>query len=248
MTSSSKQTTEITYHILKVIDNGNQAFVDFGSSSTEEYIYETVLADLKNLVNYLEDESTAKTVIFSGLDNEFTDVPFYPEPDFFRRWEKVLNQFSRLPMIKIAVINGNCLRFKMQFTLACDYRIATENSVFISPEINEGYLPGMSTFYLAKFVGLGMARRIILTGTPFEAKQAFEYGLLDEIVSNDNLEKDIMDFTNKITPSYPIVSYLASKLINESFSNTYDQSLGSFLAIQNKCVEEYHKKKQPKTI
>jgi enoyl-CoA hydratase len=237
MTSLKKQTTEATYHILKLKDDGNQAFIDFEAHSNEENIYEILLDDLKKLVIYLEDESTVKVVIFSMLNNDLTDISFYPESDFFRRWEKVLNQFSRLPIIKIAVINGNCIRFNMQFTLICDYRIATENSVFISPEVNEGFLPGMSTFYLAKFVGLGLARRIILTGRPLEAKQAFECGLVDEIVSSNNLDNDIVDFINNISPTYPMVHHLASRLVNESFSNSYDQSLGHFLAAQNKCAD-----------
>lgn len=227
----------IEFNVIQMEDDGKLVRIHMGTPSIEDYKDEKLLNDLKELSCYLEDDSKAKVAIFDGLSIELS-YDFIPSTDYCRRWEKVLKQFARIPMITVAKVNGNCSRFSLQFALNCDYRIATESSAFVTPEIKEGYLPGMATFHLAKYVGIGMARRILLTGEPFKANQAFECGLVDLLCSNETIDFEVEQFAEKIAPVRLNVFQMGSRLLNESYSSSYETALGHFLAAQHKCLEE----------
>ena len=53
-----------------------------------------------------------------------------------------------------------------------DQRLATSASIFQAPEVKLGFLPGMATFRLAKYVGLGIAKRLLLTCPEITADEA----------------------------------------------------------------------------
>ena len=64
----------------------------------------------------------------------------------------------------------------MQLGLACDVRLATDDARLGLHEARYGFLPGMATFRLAKFIGLGRARRMALGGRIVDAQEAERLG------------------------------------------------------------------------
>lgn len=162
------QTSE--FRTLVLTKNGEHTVVNFHWPVPIGSISDQLLADLDKLMDHLEDCSTSTVVVFPGLAGEFDQGSVTPDIDHCRLWEKTVARIANLPAVTVAAIDGVCVRFCVQLMLACDYRLATEDTTFVSPEIKEGYLPGMATFRLAKFVGIGIARRILFTGLPFKAK------------------------------------------------------------------------------
>ncbi|MEM6684367.1 MAG: enoyl-CoA hydratase/isomerase family protein [Bacteroidota bacterium] len=227
----------IETQLLIVNEDTNLTTIEFNPALETIDMY-ALLNELRNIANYLEDESNSAVVIFKGLSAKITIATEIPEADFFRRWEKVLNQLEKLPKVLIAVLNGACENFMMQLALCCDYRIATEDSYFIANELEKGFLPGITTFYLTKYVGMGLARRTIIAGIPLTASTAFKEGVVDSMYKVVELSEVLDAFVKRVTPKNMKAFQLATRLLRESYANSYETALGHYLAAQHKCIDQ----------
>lgn len=218
--------------MIKFFDDKDYVVVDFCAFSYLNSLDEVILNKLEKIINGFEDELSSKVIVFRGLSDGNHDNPYPINFDYCRRWEKILLRINRLPAITIAIVNGTCMRFSLQLALVCDFRIATIGAVFVSSEIQEGYLPGMGVFLLAKYVGIGVARRILFTGMPVKLTQAKRFGLVDQSCSVDNVDNTISEFVKKFDTVNVRAITLSRRLLTESFCKTYEESIGNFLAAQ----------------
>jgi 3-hydroxyacyl-CoA dehydrogenase/enoyl-CoA hydratase/3-hydroxybutyryl-CoA epimerase len=96
--------------------------------------------------------------------------------------QELFNRLEDLPMPTVALIDGACLGGGLELSLACDYRIATDNprTKLGLPETSLGIIPGFGgTYRLPKVVGLSQALQMILTAKPIDGKKAAKVGLVD---------------------------------------------------------------------
>jgi enoyl-CoA hydratase len=92
----------------------------------------------------------------------------------------------RLPVI--AAVHGSCLGGGCEIALACDFILASDDAKFGQPEINLGVMPGWGgTRRLPRRIGAARARAWILLGRPASAQEAFDQGLLHEVVPREDL-------------------------------------------------------------
>ena len=87
----------------------------------------------------------------------------------------------------IAAIKGPCLGGALELILACDIRIATGDAIFGLPEVQVGIPSVIEASLLPPTIGLGRARRMLLTGATVNAAEALAIGLVDRVVSSDQL-------------------------------------------------------------
>lgn len=105
----------------------------------------------------------------------------------------------------IAKIDGYCLGGGLEIALACDFRFASERSTFAFPEINLGIFPGSSgTQRLATHVSPNCAKEILMTGDEYSADDFSDEGILDRVVSAEELESTVTDFANRIGDRAPL--------------------------------------------
>jgi enoyl-CoA hydratase/carnithine racemase len=105
------------------------------------------------------------------------------EQIYHHRWERALRLLETCDKIIIAAINGWCLGGGLQLALACDVRIAREDAQLGLPAIKESLVPGLAVFRLPRFIGLGRAKRLILSGENVGAREALDIGLVDYVFS-----------------------------------------------------------------
>ncbi len=83
----------------------------------------------------------------------------------------------------VAAIHGFCLGGGLELALACDLRVAAEDAQLGQPEIKLGLIPGGGgTQRLPRLVGPGRALLLNLTGEPISGRQAYEWGLVEQVV------------------------------------------------------------------
>lgn len=201
--------------------------------SVESGVFEA----FERLVDWIEDDNPcdALVVALSPMSASGVRSPA-PGIEQCRKWENVSVRFDRLACVTIALIDGPCVRFWMQLALACDHRLVTTRAVFRVDEAKEGYLPGMNIFRLAKYVGIGVARRFVFTGDAMDSRSAASFGLVDEVCAPDELELTTQSFLARLAPIHPVPLQLARRLLNESFSTAFEQFLGQYLASQHRCL------------
>lgn len=89
---------------------------------------------------------------------------------------------ERLGKPSVAAINGYCFGAGLELALGCTVRIASEDAALGQPEIALGQIPGSGgTQRLYRFVGLGWAMQMVLTGEPVDAETARAIGLVTEV-------------------------------------------------------------------
>ena len=87
----------------------------------------------------------------------------------------------------VAAIRGPCLGGALELILACDIRIAGEGAIFGLPEVQVGIPSVIEASLLPPTIGLGRARRLLLTGETVDACEALAMGLVDRVVPVDQL-------------------------------------------------------------
>jgi len=111
--------------------------------------------------------------------------------------QSVLNMIEDLKIPTIAVIDGVALGGGCELTLACDFRLATFNEkVRIGlPEVNLGFIPGFGgTYRLPRIVGLAEGLKLILSGKPVDGAKALKIGLVDRLITQENLSTQLYQF------------------------------------------------------
>ncbi|MBM4366538.1 MAG: enoyl-CoA hydratase/isomerase family protein [Deltaproteobacteria bacterium] len=102
-----------------------------------------------------------------------------------RRQRAVLARLRRVPVFHVGVIHGVALGWGTEFTLTCDWRIATPGAKFALPETGLGILPGAGgASELAAVVGPNQALRLGITGESVGAEDAARIGLVDELAAD----------------------------------------------------------------
>ncbi len=115
----------------------------------------------------------------------------------------------------IAAVNGYALGGGCELALACHIRIASENAKFGQPEVNLGIIPGYGgTQRLARLVGRGRAMEMILTGNPIDAQEALRIGLVNKLVSSEELMNASMAVAKAICSKGQIAIRMALKAVN----------------------------------
>ena len=95
---------------------------------------------------------------------------------------------ERLGKPTVAAINGYCFGAGLELAMGCTVRIASENALLGQPEIALGQIPGSGgTQRLYRFVGLGWAMQMVLTGQRIDARTAASIGLVTEVVPRAEL-------------------------------------------------------------
>lgn len=130
--------------------------------------------------------------------------------------KRAVDKIYHLSKPVIAAINGFCLGGGLEYALACDIRIASENARFGLPEINLGIMPGSGgTQRLARVIGMSKAKEYMYTGEMFKAQQAFELGLISNVFQQDKLLEEAFILAEKIsTKSLPALGLIKSAVQN----------------------------------
>ena len=233
----------MVFETLKLTEEDEVATITL-SNGSGNFINTKMISDLTSVCDHLEDHSDAKTVIITGSNGCFSEGvdfrDFHPDKPMdihgFNKWEKICRRLENLPMSTIAMIDGPAIGGGFQMALVCDLRICTENTTLQLPEAHLGFIPGMASFRLAKYVGLGHAKRIIITCAKIGHTEAKELGLIDHIA--DSSASGIAWALDSLGPNHSVAVTLTRRLLNESFTDAWEDAVGHFLAAQHRSISQ----------
>jgi enoyl-CoA hydratase len=123
---------------------------------------------------------------------------------FLRAIQRLFEDIERLPMPTIALVRGPTLGGGFELAMACDMRIAADDSRVGFPEATLGLLPGAGgTQRLTEAVGRGIALELLYTGRLIDAAEALRLGLLNRVCPADELEDAATELLEEVLRSTP---------------------------------------------
>ena len=126
----------------------------------------------------------------------------------------------------IAAINGEAIGEGLEIALSCDLRIASDNSRFGLPQINDGCIPVHGgTQRLPRIVGRGKALELVLTGEIIDAQTALEIGLVNKVVDRASLHSEVDAIAKNIAGKAPWALQYVKEAVNKGSDLTLEQGL-----------------------
>ena len=177
---------------------GGVAWVTLNRPAVLNAINLAMRDELWELMHAIRDDPDVRVVVFKGAGerafsagadiSEFGTAPSIAEARRARRERDLWGLMLSLDVVIIAAVHGYALGAGTELPLCCDIRIASDDAVFGLPEVSLGYIPSAGgTQTLPRLVPAGVAMQMILTGDPIDAATAYRYGLVQRLVSRDEL-------------------------------------------------------------
>ena len=186
-----------------------------------------VLDELADAIDLLDGDDDVRAILLSGAgDRAFSagaDVqsmaaggadPIHAV-ELSRQGQQTFGKFEESDKPVIAAIDGYCLGGGMELATAADMRIASERSELGQPELDLGLLPGWGgTQRLARVVGEGRAKEIILTADRYDAETMADYGFVNEVVPGDELDERAQELAEQLAGGPPIAQKYTKRAIH----------------------------------
>jgi enoyl-CoA hydratase/carnithine racemase len=155
--------------------------------------------------------------------------------EFIVKNRNVLAAVRTAPFPTIAAINGHCLGTGFGLALVSDIRIAVPHATFGLPEIKVGVPSVCDIALLQQHIGLSKAKEVILTGDNYPVEQLAPYGLLNAVVSADELIAETKRMLGRVAGHTRAVT-TAQKRLFEIWQNTtltagIDKSVDVFASV-----------------
>lgn len=132
--------------------------------------------------------------------------------------QKIYNYWDEQPYPVIAAVQGLVTGSGVELMLGCDLRVIAEGTKISMPEVKFGLSPDMGgTSRLTRLVGVGTAKRIMLTCEEIDAAEAYRIGMCEYLVSPDKLMDKAMELATKMASYPPAAVRFAKKGIEVTY-------------------------------
>jgi enoyl-CoA hydratase len=228
---------------------------------TSETLYE-----LRDITGHLRTAKDVWVVIVQGQGDHFStgmdlsvikgkiEESEQVHRDYLARHQRCLDAFEALEKPTIAKVRGFCIGGGLILALCCDFRIASQRTVFSLPEVKLGVPIIMGTQRLTRVAGIAATKEMILLGKRFTAKAAQAYGLIHKAVPPDKLETTVAALAAKFLRLPPRTVGLAKRIINLgcdlSLRDSQDLEIDALAELKDspdvrEALKSYSEKRRP---
>lgn len=209
---------------IELIKKNDIGFIKLNRPNKLNALSFQMIRDIIDALLEAEVDPMIKVIILSGTKDVFcAGADIAEEKDmtpldalrFDLRGQKIcsLMQFSEKPLI--AAISGYALGGGLELALACDFRICSNNAVFGFPEVTLSVTTGWGgATSLSKMVGPNKAKEILMLGEKLSAQEAFNIGIVNQVVETKDLFKASENLAKKLSAIPPISLSLIKQSIH----------------------------------
>ena len=127
------------------------------------------------------------------------DISEFGKPPAAPYLPEALDRIENASKPVVAALHGTALGGGFEVALTAHYRIAVPSAKCGLPEIKLGLIPGAGgTQRLPRLIGVEKALDVILSGTPFGAREAKEWGVVDELAEEGKLGESALRFARRL--------------------------------------------------
>lgn len=194
-------------------------------------------------VKECNDSDAIRCVIVTGVGerafcagSDIRELDTYETPWQFRNRPDYCDAIRALLKPSIAAVNGYCFGGGLETAMSCDIRIASANAQFAAPEIKLGWIGGGGmAMHLAHSIGMSNAALMIMTGNPVPAEKALAWGLVSEVVEQQDLLARAKDIATTIASRAPIAAETAKANLAAAFSMPPEKAIQYERDLQTIC-------------
>ena len=180
---------------------------------------------LAGLFADLDRDDAVRFVVLTGAGGQFTaggDIAGFltKSPWVVSQLAKNVAAPERCSKPVIARLEGYVFGVGMELALACDFRIAADDMQMALPEATIGMIAGSGgTQRLARLVGLGRAKDMVMRGRRVKADEALAIGLVTEVVSPDQLDGSVDALIGELSRHSPLSLAMAKRVLNTVYDS-----------------------------
>ena len=193
-----------------------------------------VLQRLSHIFDEAKQDTSVKAILLAGEGRAFcvgADIKQLaalngPEGLAFARFgQAVFRKLELLGKPSLAAIQGYAFGGGCELAMSATLRIAANNTLFGQPEIKLGVIPGFGgTQRLSRLIGKGRALDICLTGRRFTAEEAFQWGLVNELTTPENLMSRAISLLKELVQLGPIAMQSILTVIHQGYDFSLEEA------------------------
>ena len=191
-----------------------------------------LLRELDEVLRSCAADQTIDVVVLRGWGmNAFSagvDIKDHTKekvPEMLEVVHGVIRKLLGLPQVTIAAVRGACLGGGCEVASVCDFIVASEESIFATPEILVGCYPPVALARFAALIGYHRAAEMILTGRRFSAREAQAMGLINRVCADGDLESGVESLAGELLSKSGAVLRLTVKGLRELSLRDFDAAL-----------------------
>lgn len=184
--------------------------------------------ELRDALNQLSEDIKIKVLFVTGNERVFStgadvkqikDLGPWEIRDLARRGKEVFQRLEEMDCVTIALVNGLALGGGLELAMCCDFRICVPKARFGLVEPRIGLIPGWGgTQRLPRIVGVARALEMVYTGETIKADEAFNLGLVQLIIGNDqDLEEEGRKYAQKFLKLSRVSLMLGKRAVRTGF-------------------------------
>lgn len=174
-----------------------------------------VISDLRNALSELAENNSVRALVLRGTGDrafiagaDIKEMAILKRTDaerFITNLRDLCEAVRHFPVPVIARIPGWCLGGGLEFAMACDIRIASDNTQFGMPEVQVGIPSVIHAALMPRLIGDSRATWLLLTGELIDAGKAADWGLINEVVPIEQLDQRINEIAQAFAKLGPAV-------------------------------------------
>jgi enoyl-CoA hydratase len=195
--------------------------------------------DLNRAAEMMRDDPDVRLVLIRGAGRAFCtgiDLKQLAAGEtphaYYEQWDRALRILEQTEKVLLCAMHGYALGGGLQLALACDIRIATEDCQLGLPAIKEGIVPGLGTLRLPRYIGLGRAKWMALSGDNIDGRRAYDIGLIDHVVKTETFDADVSALVEQYARVCSEGTLQSKMLLNMAFDMPHGQFFEEYLRRQ----------------
>ncbi len=185
-------------------------FLTLNRAEKKNALNASMVTDLKTNLDRAEGDLAAKVIVLrasgdvfcSGADLEsLQNLQKNSEEENLRDSNHLKELFLKIYTLKkvvIAQVQGHALAGGCGLVTVCDFSFATTMAKMGYTEVRIGFVPAIVMVFLLRKVGESQAKRLLLGGDLVFGDEAAQIGLVNQVVQPEKLEKEVMDFAQRL--------------------------------------------------
>jgi enoyl-CoA hydratase/carnithine racemase len=210
--------------MLSVIDAGGVARVTLDRPEKRNALSLELMDELTGVLQRLGARPDARAIVVEGAGVAFSaghdltemvgrDLPFYQR--LFDSCTELMETIHRVPQPVIAKVHGIATAAGCQLVAACDLAVAADDARFATPGVTIGLFCSTPMVPLSRAIGRKRALEMLLTGAPISAATALEWGLVNRVVPESDLDAAVDELVAAISSSSPLTLAIGKEAFYE---------------------------------